>query len=116
MALTAAIVILLTLGTFLMFLAGLGILRMPDVFTRMHASTKGASLGVALLLAGASLHFQDLGITTKAILTIAFVFITAPVAAHVLGRAAYRRGTPLWDHTIIDELKDPPTPRTPPRP
>ncbi len=109
MILTASIFALLTLGTFLMFLAGLGILRMPDVFTRMHASTKGASLGVAFLMIAACLHFQDLGITTKAILTIAFVFLTAPVAAHMLGRAAYRRGTALWDGTVIDELKDPPT-------
>ncbi len=54
----------------------------------------------------ASLHFQELGVTTKAILTIIFVFLTAPVAAHMLGRAAYRRGTPLWDHTVVDELKD----------
>jgi multicomponent Na+:H+ antiporter subunit G len=112
MLLTAIILTLLTLGTFLMFLAGLGIFRMPDVFTRMHASTKGASLGVALLMIAASLHFQELGITTKAILTIAFVFLTAPVAAHVLGRAAYRRGTPLWDRTVIDELRDPPPPRS----
>ncbi len=109
--LTITIFSLLILGTFLMFLAGLGILRMPDVFTRMHASTKGASLGVALLMIAASLHFQDLGITTKAILTIAFVFLTAPVAAHMLGRAAYRRGTPLWERTVVDELKDSPPPK-----
>ncbi len=110
-ALQILISFFMALGTFLMFLAGLGILRMPDVFTRMHASTKGASLGVAFLLIAASLHFQDLGIITKAILTIAFVFLTAPVAAHILGRAAYRRGTPLWEKTIIDEAKDPPSPR-----
>ena len=106
MILTAAILLLLALGTFLMFLAGLGILRMPDVFTRMHASTKGASLGVACLMIAASLHFQDLGVTTKAILTIAFVFLTAPVGAHVLGRAAYRRGVPLWENSVIDEAKE----------
>lgn len=92
-------------GSVLMLLAGLGILRMPDLFTRMHASTKGASLGVALLLAGAALHFGELGVTTKALVTTAFVFLTAPVAAHVLGRAAYARKIPLWDKSVVDEAR-----------
>ncbi len=97
------IVPLVLLGAFLMFLAGLGVVRMPDLFMRMHASTKGASLGVALLLIAAALKFQDLSVVTKALITAAFIFITAPVAAHVLGRAAYARKIPLWDHSVIDE-------------
>ncbi len=100
---TGVILIFLGLGVFLMFLAGLGLLRMPDVFTRMHASTKGASLGLAFLMIAAALYFHELGITTKAILTVAFIFLTAPVGAHMLGRAAYRRGTPMWEKSVIDE-------------
>lgn len=91
------------LGAFFMALAGIGILRMPDLFTRMHASTKGASLGVALLLLAATGYFWDLSLGTKAMLTIAFIFLTAPVAAHMLGRAAYAKKVPLWDKSVMDE-------------
>lgn len=92
-------------GASFMALAGLGILRMPDLFTRMHASTKGASLGVALLLLAVALAFQDTSVATKAFLTTAFIFLTAPVAAHMLGRAAYAKDIPLWKNSIIDEAR-----------
>ncbi len=92
-------------GASMMCLAGIGILRMPDLFTRMHASTKGASLGVALLLIGTTIYFRDLSLGTKATLTIVFIFLTAPVAAHMLGRAAYHRKYPLWDGTKVDQGK-----------
>jgi len=94
---------LLVLGAGFMNLAGLGIFRMPDLFTRMHASTKGASLGVALLLIGSALHFQDLAVATKALITVTFIFLTAPVAAQMLGRAAYAKKVELWEGSIIDE-------------
>jgi len=97
------IVPLILVGAFLMFLAGLGIVRMPDLFMRMHASSKGASLGVALLLVAAALNFQELSVVTKSLITAAFIFMTAPVAAHLLGRAAYARKIPLWEHSVIDE-------------
>ncbi len=94
---------LLVLGAFLMFLTGLGLLRMPDIFMRMHAATKSASLGVALLLLAAILVFQEAAVVTKAVVTIAFIFLTAPVAGHLLGRAAYARHTPLWEKSLMDE-------------
>lgn len=97
---------LLLLGTFLMFLTGLGLVRMPDIFCRMHAATKGASLGVALLLLAAALYFRETIVVTKALVTIAFIFLTAPVAASLLGRAAYARRTPLWRKSLIDEGRD----------
>lgn len=97
---------LLLLGAFLMLLTGIGLLRMPDIFTRMHAATKSASLGVALLLLAAALVFQDAMVVTKALVTIAFIFLTAPVAASLLGRAAYARRTPLWEHSVLDEGRD----------
>lgn len=100
------VTILVFAGTFLMFLTGLGLVRMPDVFTRMHAATKGASLGVALLLVAAALFFREVGIATKAIVTVAFIFLTAPVAASLLGRAAYARRIPLWRGSVMDEGRD----------
>lgn len=98
-----AIAALLLLGATLMMLAGLGVLRMPDLFTRMHTSTKGASLGVALILVAGAFYFNDLAVATKAVITISFIFLTAPVAAHMLGRAAYARKVKLWEHSVIDE-------------
>ncbi len=98
-----AIAVLVLVGTFLFFLTGLGLVRMPDVFARMHAATKGASLGVALLLMAAALYFGETGVVTKAVVTIVFIFLTAPVAASLLGRAAYARRIPLWDKSVIDE-------------
>lgn len=97
---------LLVTGAFLMFLTGLGLVRMPDIFCRMHAATKSASLGVALLLLAAALFFQETMVVTKALVTVAFIFLTAPVAASLLGRAAYARRTPLWEHSVMDEGRD----------
>lgn len=94
---------LIVTGAFLMFLTGLGLVRMPDIFTRMHAATKASSLGVALLLLAAALVFADIMVVTKSLVTIAFIFLTAPVAGSLLGRAAYARNTPLWEHSVIDE-------------
>lgn len=94
---------LLVLGSFLMFLTGVGLVRMPDIFMRMHAATKSASLGVAFLLLAAILVFQEAAVVTKAGVTIAFIFLTAPVAGHLLGRAAYARRTPLWENSVVDE-------------
>jgi multicomponent Na+:H+ antiporter subunit G len=83
-------------GAFFVFVAGLGVLRLPDVFTRMHASTKAGTLGSAFILAGAAVHFGTLPIAAKVILTILFLLLTAPIASHMIGRAAQRTGVPMW--------------------
>lgn len=97
---------LLVVGAFFMLVAGLGVLRLPDLFMRLQASTKASTLGVGCLLLGLALHFQDLTVTTRAALIIGFFFITAPVGAHVIARAAYAVGVPLWEGTITDEWGD----------
>lgn len=96
---------LLVLGGIFMLLAGVGIARMPDMFMRMQAATKAATLGVGCTLLAVSIHFGNLGVTTRAMLVTAFVFLTAPVAAHVIARAAYSVGVPLWHGTLCDELR-----------
>lgn len=95
-------------GGFFAAIAGLGLLRLPDVLIRMHASTKAGTLGVGLIVLGVSIHFATSLVIAKAILIISFMLLTAPVAAHLIGRAAYRRGTPLWDRTLMDDaaMKD----------
>lgn len=98
-------VLLLLLGAGLMLLAALGLLRMPDLPTRMHATTKAGVLGVGLMLLGTAVYFADLGITARALAVMVFIVITAPVAAHLIGRAAYFVGVPLWEKTVVDALK-----------
>ena len=97
--------VLICLGALLIALAAVGVLRMPDVYTRMHAATKAASLGLAFILIGAAIPLDDGIATMKLILAIAFQFMTAPVAAHVIGRAAYKGDLELWDGTRYDDLK-----------
>ncbi len=96
--------VFMVIGGLFMLLAALGIVRMPDLFTRMQASTKAATLGVSCTLLASAVYFGELGITTRALATIVFFLITTPIAAHMIGRAAYFIGVPLWEGTIIDQL------------
>ncbi|MBE0686018.1 MAG: monovalent cation/H(+) antiporter subunit G, partial [Anaerolineaceae bacterium] len=84
--------------------AGIGLLRMPDLFLRMSATAKAGTLGTGLMVLGAAIHFNEFAIYTRAIALIAFLFVTAPVAAHMLGRASYFDGVPLWKGTVQDDL------------
>ena len=97
--------IIILLGSFFILISAIGLIRMPDLFTRMSATTKASTLGVGLVLLGTALFWQDIGISARAIIIITFLFLTAPVAAHVIGRAAYFDKVPLWNKTKIDELK-----------
>ena len=91
-------------GALFVLISALGALRMPDLFMRMHAATKAGTLGAGLILLAALLLFSATAVTTKAVLIFLFLLLTAPVAAHVLGRAAYYDGVPLWDRTEVDAL------------
>ncbi len=99
-------IVLLIVGSVFLFLAALGLLRMPDVFLRMSSTTKGATLGVGAVLLGAALYFNDLAVGVQALATVAFVLLTTPVAAHMIGRAAYFDGSPLFQNILFDELCD----------
>lgn len=92
------------IGAAFMLIAALGVVRFPDLFMRLHASTKSATLGVGCLMVAAALQFESLAITTRALAVVVFLFLTAPVGAHVLGRAAYFTRIPLWEGTLSDEL------------
>jgi multicomponent Na+:H+ antiporter subunit G len=97
--------ILMVLGALFMFLAAVGILRMPDVFMRLSASTKAATLGVGFILVSVAVYFDDLGVTSRALASVFFVLLTVPVAAHMIGRIAYFVGDALWEGTVVDELR-----------
>jgi multicomponent Na+:H+ antiporter subunit G len=71
----------------------------------MSATTKSATLGVSFMLLAAAAYFGDPGILERAVATVAFLFVTAPVAAHMIARAAYIRELALWEGTVVDELE-----------
>ena len=98
--------LLLILGSLFSFIAALGMLRLPDTVIRMHAATKAGTLGAGLILIAEAFFYAELGITLRAAAAIIFLLLTAPVAAHLIGRAAYYSGIKLWKKTWIDQLKD----------
>jgi multicomponent Na+:H+ antiporter subunit G len=90
-------------GSAFALLAAVGVLRMPDVFTRMQASTKASTLGLACLLLGSAVQMGDFASFIRVASIGAFVFLTTPVSAHVIARASYLAGIPLWKGTVLDE-------------
>lgn len=98
--------VLVFTGVFFSVLGSIGLMRFPDVYMRIHAATKSATLGVvAIMLA----TFIFLWVTEeifvmKMLLAIIFVFLTAPVAALMVSRAAHRVGVPLWKGSTQDDL------------
>lgn len=103
----AVVALLLSAGALFILIGGIGIYRMPDLFSRMSATTKAATLGVVVIVLAMAVHFDDVATRARAALTIFFLFITAPVAAHMIGRAGYALGVKLYEKTIVDELAAP---------
>jgi len=103
--------ILLLVGTIFTLIGSIGLVRLPDFYTRMHAPTKATTLGVSSVLAAAALTLPGSVLTTglKSLLAIAFLFLTAPIGAHMMGRAARAAGIGFCPETHVDEL--PPAPR-----
>lgn len=89
------VAMLLLVGASLTFLAALGLFRLPDLYTRMHAASKAGTAGSGLLLLAVALRSGEAEVWLKCLLTIAFLFLTAPVSAHLLAKAAVRHGQPL---------------------
>lgn len=89
-------------GAILVLLSGIGVLRFSDVYARMHAATKASTIGIALIGAAAAVALD--GPRAKMLLTVAFIFITAPTAAHLVGRATYRAEGIDVDLDLRDDL------------
>ncbi len=91
-------------GSVFVLVAAIGVLRLPDLMMKMHASTKAGTLGAGLILVSVGIAFDEISVLTRVIATIVFLLLTAPVAAHLIGRAAYYVGMEFWEGTITDEL------------
>ena len=96
--------ILVLLGAIFHFSAGLGMLRMPDAYTRMQAGTKASTLGNTLVLAGLAIYHPGWGL--KLLIIVYFVLMTNPISSHALARAAYGSRIPMAGDTGIDALRD----------
>ena len=88
--------VLVLTGSFFAFIASLGVVRLPDVLVRMHASTKAGTLSAGLVMLGAAIWFWDLAVAFLVVALVLFLLLTAPVAAHMIGRAAVRTGVKMW--------------------
>jgi len=100
------VVFLLTVGVAFSVVAAVGLLRFPDLYTRIHAAAKVGTMGLGSIVLAAAIHFNNLGVSIRAFLVIAFVFMTAPVAAHMISRVGYKVGARMSPKTVIDELRD----------
>lgn len=89
-------------GAFFLFSAGLGLLRMPDAYTRIQAGTKASTLGNILILAGLGFYHPDW--TFKLLVVAYFVLMTNPLSSHALSRAAYAIRTPMTPATVTDAM------------
>ena len=94
----------LLLGAFLTLAAGVGVLRFPDLLSRMHSATKPQVLGLVLMVTAEALRVRSWGVVGLLLLVITFQFLTAPVAAHMVGRAGARTSQMRKDLLVMDEL------------
>lgn len=106
------IYILSSLGALFILLAAIGVVRMPDLYLRISVTTKAATLGIGLILLAAAVYFNDTAITSRVLAIILFMLLTAPVGAHMMGRASYFTGVKLWKKTVHDDLKGKYHPKT----
>ncbi|ELK21495.1 monovalent cation/H(+) antiporter subunit G [Anoxybacillus flavithermus] len=99
---------LVLFGAVLVLLSAVGAIRLPDVYTRSHAISKSTTLGMMCILLGAFFHFllENSEFNSRLLLGIVFIFMTSPVAAHLISRAAYYTNVPRWEGTVRDDLKE----------
>jgi len=95
---------MMLLGAFFALTAAIGVLRLPELYTRMHAASKAGVVGSGLLLLALALFQHDLSTVTRAVAAIVFLLLTAPISAHLLAKAAYGTGYRLWSGSVLDEM------------
>jgi multicomponent Na+:H+ antiporter subunit G len=101
-----------SLGAIFILLAAIGVVKMPDLYLRISVTTKAATLGIGLMLISAAVYFQEAPITARVLAIILFMLLTAPVGAHMIGRASYFTGIKMWNKSKIDDLEGKYDPKT----
>ena len=95
---------LLVLGSAFTLLAAVGVVRLPDLYTRMHAASKAGAVGGGLILIAVAVLSQDAAVAMRAVIGVIFLLLTTPVSAHLLARASYLSGYKPCNETMVDEL------------
>lgn len=98
--------VLIIIGSIFALVATIGIVRLPDVYARMHAASKAGSVGSGLMLIAMALLADDWGTSMRAIAGVVFFLLTAPLSAHLLAKASYQVGYRMSHETVLDEMKD----------
>ena len=99
-------VILAAIGVIFMLISAIGLVRLPDVFSRMHAAGKASTVGVSCLLLAAGVHFWNQDLFFRMVLLIALIFATAPISTSAMARATYKTGSRKGLGLQIDEMGD----------
>ncbi|WP_077962015.1 monovalent cation/H(+) antiporter subunit G [Ensifer adhaerens] len=110
-AVALLVAVLLVVGATFSLLAAIGIIRFPDLYTRMHAASKAGTIGSGLLLLAAGVHSLDAAILIRALAGFFFFVLTAPISAHLLAKAAHQAGYRLAKLSVIDQLPQKEEPR-----
>jgi len=105
---TLLVAAMVVIGSGFTLIAALGLIRLPDVFTRMHAASKAGTLGSGVLLIALGIHAGDNGTLTRALAGVVFFMLTAPISAHLLAKASYATGYRMSDASVVDEMPDGP--------
>lgn len=100
------VLVLVMWGGLFIGLAGIGLVRMPDLYSRLHAASKAATLGVAFLALAVVFHFDDWSTGFRAVAFGLVLFVTAPISAHLIARAGFVTQTPVVD-AVVDDTRDP---------
>lgn len=96
--------LLVLIGSAFTFVAAVGLLRLPDLYTRMHAASKAGTLGSCVMLIALAFHAHDPAVAMRSIVGVMFFLLTAPISAHLLAKAAHAAGFPLWERSASDEF------------
>jgi multicomponent Na+:H+ antiporter subunit G len=107
---TAIGLALMIIGSTFCFLAAIGLLRFPDLFTRLHASAKAGPMGAGLILLGAGVTSMEPWVIVRCALGLVFLIVVGPLSAHLLARAAMLSGSPSANNTSIKNIDNSPRP------
>ncbi|WP_309084105.1 monovalent cation/H(+) antiporter subunit G [Chelativorans sp.] len=95
---------LILIGALFALVASIGLLRLPDFYTRMHAASKAGTLGSGLMLIALAIYAEDHATVTRALAAVVFFLLTAPISAHLLAKASYGAGYRLWSGSVHDDM------------
>ncbi|MAW85632.1 MAG: Na+/H+ antiporter subunit G [Phyllobacteriaceae bacterium] len=96
--------VFLIIGAAFSLVAAIGINRLPDIYSRTHAASKAGTLGSCLMLIALAIYAEDAGTTLRALAGVVFFLLTAPISSHLLGKASYAVGYPMWKGSVLDEM------------